>query len=69
VAQAGPDVGSPVIVLDGADRGVFGPIVSPPPEGEDALRLWDAMVTLQALPSFLELKRGRTGPPAIPGRP
>ncbi len=69
VARTGPDVGSPVLVLDGPDRGVFGPIVSPPPQGEDAVRLWDALVTLHSLPSFLEIKRGRTGPPAIAGRP
>jgi len=68
VAQAGPDVGSPVLLLDGGGRGIFGPIVSPPPQGEDAARLWDAVVMLQALPDFLELKRGRLGPPTIPGR-
>ena len=66
--RAGPDVGSPVIVIDGNDRGAFGPIVSPPPTGDDAIRLWDAVVTLHTLGPFCEIKRGRTGPPAIPGR-
>ena len=65
VARAGPDVGSPVLLLDGHDRGFFGPIVSPPPTGEDAVRLWDTVVTLHSLPTFLELKRGRTGGPAL----
>jgi len=68
VARAGPDVGSPVLVIDGNGRGAFGPIVSPPPEGDDAVRLWDAVVTLHSTPTFLEIKRGRAGPPAIPGR-
>ena len=67
LVAAGPDVGSPVMVIDGQARGVFGPIVSPRPEGEDAVRLWDAMVTLLSTPGFLEAKRGRTAPPAIPG--
>lgn len=68
LARAGPDVGSPVIALDDNPRGAFGPIVSPPPEGDDALRLWDAVVTMHSIPTFHEIKRGRTGPPAIPGR-
>jgi predicted DsbA family dithiol-disulfide isomerase len=67
MTRAGPDIGSPVIVLDGYYRGIFGPIVSPPPEGEDAVRLWDALVTLISMPRFLEIKRGRPDPPEIPG--
>ncbi|MFN2606451.1 MAG: hypothetical protein ABR511_00950 [Acidimicrobiales bacterium] len=62
---AGPEVGSPVIHLDGAQRGTFGPIVSPPPVGEEAGRLWDAVVALSGIDSFFELKRGRTGPPVF----
>lgn len=65
VAKAGPDVGSPVLVLDGAERGAFGPIVSPPPSGKEAGRLWDAVVALHSLPTFFELKRGRSEPPAL----
>lgn len=68
LAKAGPDVGSPVIVLDGNERGAFGPIVSPPPQGDDAARLWDAVVVLHSVPDFFEIKRGRGGPPQIPGR-
>lgn len=65
--RAGPNVGSPVLVLGGNTRGTMGPIVSPPPEGEDALRLWDAVVALHSLPMFFELKRGRSGSPAVSG--
>jgi hypothetical protein len=68
LAKAGPDVGSPVIVMEGNERGTFGPIVSPPPEGEDAGRLWDALVALHSVPTFYEVKRGRGGPPQVPGR-
>ena len=68
LAKAGPDVGSPVIVIDGNERGTFGPIVSPPPQGEDAVRLWDAVVALHSVPDFYEVKRGRSGPPQVPGR-
>ncbi len=70
VGLAGPDVGSPVLHIhdvgrhiDGADRGLFGPIVSPAPTGEEAARLWDAVVALQGMTTFYELKRGRSGPP------
>jgi hypothetical protein len=62
---AGPDVGSPVLHVDGTERGVFGPIVSPPPAGEEAGQLWDAVLALQKIGSFYEVKRGRTGPPVF----
>lgn len=72
VALAGPDVGSPVLHIHGvgshvggADRGLFGPIVSPSPKGQDAGALWDAVVALQGMSTFYELKRGRSGPPAF----
>jgi len=58
---AGPDVGSPVLAFPNQQRGIFGPIVSPAPTGRDALRIWDATVTLMDLPDFFELKRGWTG--------
>jgi hypothetical protein len=62
---AGPDVGSPVLHVDGGQRGFFGPIVSPAPTGEQADALFDAVVTLQDLDPFFEVKRGRGGPPAL----
>src|ERR687886_676128 len=62
---AGPDVGSPVLHVHGAARGTFGPIVSPPPHGDEAASLWDAVVILQRSGSFYELKRGRSGPPVF----
>lgn len=58
---AGPDVGVPVISIDGA--AFFGPVVTPAPTGEDALRLWDGIVAAASTPGFFELKRGRTEGP------
>jgi hypothetical protein len=66
VELAGPDIGSPVIRLQGQDRGLHGPIVSPMPSGEEALRLWDALLTLTHVPGFFEVKHGRSGAPEIP---
>jgi hypothetical protein len=60
IARAGPDVGSPVLVPPGAKRGVFGPIMTSPPSGDDALELWDAVATFTALDSVFELKHGRS---------
>lgn len=65
----GSDVGSPVLAFAAAataDRprvGFFGPIVSPAPEGDDAVALLTHVEAAAALPSFYELKRGRTDGP------
>src|SRR5262249_48139534 len=58
---AGPDVGVPVISVDGV--AYFGPVVTPAPKGEQALQLWDAMYAAAAIPGFYELKKGRTKGP------
>ena len=55
---AGPDVGVPIISIDGV--AFFGPVVSPAPTGEQALRLWDGIAAAASVPGFYELKRGRT---------
>lgn len=58
----GTDVGTPVIAVadgDGALHGIFGPIVTPAPKGEDAGRLWDATATILTFPGVYELKRTR----------
>ncbi len=69
LALAGPDIGSPVLRIDGAARGFHGPIVSPRPTGESAAQLFDAIATLQSQDGFFEVKRGRSGPPALAARP
>lgn len=57
IKVVGPGVGVPIISIDG--RAYFGPVVSPAPKGEDALKLWDAVVAAAQVPNFFELKRGR----------
>ncbi|MBP1324896.1 2-hydroxychromene-2-carboxylate isomerase [Leucobacter exalbidus] len=55
---AGPDVGVPVISIDGV--AFFGPVVTPAPTGETALQLWDGIRAAASVPGFYEIKRGRT---------
>jgi predicted DsbA family dithiol-disulfide isomerase len=59
IASAGPDIGSPVLEIEGATRGVHGPIIDEPPAREEALAIWDATVPLVRSKTFFELKRGR----------
>ena len=59
LGAAGPDVGSPVLVLPECPRGLHGPILGSVPDHDDALRIWDAMTVLLRSPTFYELKRGR----------
>jgi predicted DsbA family dithiol-disulfide isomerase len=68
IDQVGQEVGTPVIALPGPDgtvRAFFGPVVTPAPRGQDALRLWDGLVLLAATPGFYELKRSRSRGPVI----
>ena len=66
---AGPDVGSPVIAMGEPRRGMFGPLVSPPPTGDEAVSLLDHVVGLVGQDGFYELKRGRTDGPQFGPRP
>nr|WP_296067813.1 DsbA family protein [uncultured Actinoplanes sp.] len=59
MSLAGPDIGSPVLHVDGAARGLHGPIIGPVPTGEEALALWDSVVPLMRMDTFFEVKRGR----------
>lgn len=65
----GSDVGSPVLAFGEPRSGIFGPIVSPPPTGDDAVALFEHVVATMAMPSFFELKRGRTSGPELGARP
>lgn len=58
--SAGPDIGSPVLLVEGAERGVHGPIIDQVPDREEALAIWDAVVPLARSNTFYELKRGRS---------
>lgn len=58
---AGPNVGVPIISIDGV--AFFGPVVTPSPTGEAALKLWDGIQAAASVPGFYELKRGRSAGP------
>ncbi|EYR64529.1 DSBA oxidoreductase [Actinotalea ferrariae CF5-4] len=59
----GDEVGTPVVAVEGV--AYFGPVVTPAPRGEDALRLWDGLVLMTQVPGFYELKRTRTQGPVL----
>lgn len=59
MAAAGPDIGSPVLTLDGAARGLHGPVLGRQPDEAESLRIWDAVVPLLHSTAFFEIKRGR----------
>lgn len=54
----GDGPGTPMLSLAGAT--FFGPVVTPAPKGEDALRLWDGLSLVASVPGFYELKRSRS---------
>jgi protein-disulfide isomerase-like protein with CxxC motif len=63
--RVGPDAGCPIIAF--AEVAFFGPVVSPAPRGEQALRLFDGLAHLASVDGFFELKRTRTRGPALGG--
>jgi hypothetical protein len=70
IAKAGTDVGVPQIVLDGGrGPGFFGPVMSPAPTGEDAVKFWDAIIAAGSMTGFFELKRTREVGPIFGDRP
>jgi hypothetical protein len=71
IELVGDNVGVPILMFrsDGDVAGICGPIVSPAPTGEAALRLWDHVTSLVWTPEFWELKRTRTAPPLVHGQP
>ena len=70
IAKAGTDVGVPQIVLDGGiGPGFFGPVMSPAPTGEEAVKFWDAIIAAGSIPGFFELKRTREVGPIFAKRP
>lgn len=61
--RVGVDVGTPVIAV--GDTAFFGPVVSPAPMGDDALRLFDGVVAAASVEGFFEIKRTRTRGPVF----
>ena len=72
LALVGTDVGTPIIALDRADGervGIFGPVITRAPKGEEALKLWDGMTAMMDIDGFWELKKTRTERPEFGDRP
>jgi hypothetical protein len=68
ISLVGADVGTPIIAIPGASGepvAFFGPVITPMPVGEDALRLWDGAMLVASVPGFYELKRTRTQGPSF----
>lgn len=53
---------SPTLVLDESRSGLSGPVFSPAPTGEAALRAWDAVHVLLTEPGFVDLQRAKGRP-------
>ncbi|TNU74080.1 DsbA family protein [Miniimonas arenae] len=63
ISLVGEDVGTPVVSINGT--AYFGPVVTPAPKGEAALRLFDGLVLLTSVDGLYELKRTRTSGPVF----
>lgn len=61
IERVGQDVGTPIIAVNGV--AFFGPVISPAPKGDEALRLFDGIVMAASYDGFFELKRSRTRDP------
>lgn len=55
--KVGQEVGTPIVAVN--DVAFFGPVLSPAPTGDEAVRLWDGVVAVAAYPGFFEIKRTR----------
>ena len=66
--RAGTELGTPIITFDAANDGksFFGPVISTALSDDDALKLYDAIVTLTQLGSFSELKSSKRPPFDLP---
>ncbi|HEY1625181.1 MAG TPA: disulfide bond formation protein DsbA [Streptosporangiaceae bacterium] len=61
IERVGYDVGTPIISVNGMS--VFGPVLSPIPRGEAAVKLWDGVLLIAETDGFFELKRSRDRDP------
>ncbi len=51
--------GVPTLVFDDGSH-LYGPVMTPPPAGDDALALWDLVLATRRFPHLYELKRPKT---------
>ena len=64
----GKDVGTPILIFNPGSpeqASFFGPVISKIPRGQDALRLWDAVVTIATTSGMAELKRSLRAAPSF----
>ena len=52
--------GVPTLVFVPGGYAVYGPVVVPPPEGDDAVALWDLVRSMQRFPHLYELRHPKT---------
>jgi 2-hydroxychromene-2-carboxylate isomerase len=58
LALTGRDVGTPILHFEPpGGTAFFGPVISRLPSADDAVALWDHVVTLASFPGFAEIKR------------
>ena len=61
----GPKTQTPTIVVrDDPPHGFKGPVMAPAPTGDDAARLWDALMVLSRDPGLFEISRPRRNRPS-----
>ena len=66
LSRTGREVGTPIITFQPPDGvSFFGPVISRIPSDDEALTLWNAVVTLAKFPSFAELKRSLRETPQL----
>ncbi len=52
--------GVPTIVFHPGDYAIYGPVVVPAPEGDDAVELWSLVKAMQKFPHLYELRQPKT---------
>jgi hypothetical protein len=66
LSRTGRDVGTPIITFAPPDGvSFFGPVISRIPSDEEAVPLWNAVITLATFPGFAEMKRSLREAPQL----
>jgi hypothetical protein len=66
LSRTGRDVGTPIIAFAPPDGvSFFGPVISRIPRDEEAVPLWNAVLTLAQFPGFAEMKRSLREAPQL----